>query len=202
KTKILCLNDDCPVALTSTIMKCFERLGPLQFAYKPNRSTEDAIALTLHTALSQRDTYVRMLFIDYSSAFNTIVPSKLITKLRDLGLNTAFYDWILNFLTGRPQAVRMGSTTSSTLTLNTRRPPGLDDETAYREEVKSPDSKTKELIVDFRRKAERRTYAPLCINRTTVERVSSFRLGSQFLTWMVLLSRCETIGTVSVDDKR
>ena len=25
---------------------------------------------------------MRMLFIDYSSAFNTIVPSKLITKLR------------------------------------------------------------------------------------------------------------------------
>ncbi|KAI3357172.1 hypothetical protein L3Q82_015631 [Scortum barcoo] len=63
--------------------------------------------------------YVRMLFIDYSSAFNTIVPSKLVTKLRDLGINSALCDWILNFLTGRPQAVRMGSTTSSTLTLNT-----------------------------------------------------------------------------------
>ncbi|KAI3352083.1 hypothetical protein L3Q82_020909 [Scortum barcoo] len=118
KTKILCLNDYRPVALTSTIMKCFER---------PNRSTEDAIALTLHTALShldQRDKKMRMLFIDYSSAFNTIVPSKLITKLRDLGLNSALCDWILNFLTGRPQAVRMGSTTSSTLTLNTGAPQG------------------------------------------------------------------------------
>ncbi|KAI3360373.1 hypothetical protein L3Q82_002237 [Scortum barcoo] len=87
KTKILCLNDYRPVALTSTIMKCFERLvksfiissildslDPLQFAYRPNRSTEDAIALTLHTALShldQRDTYVRMLFIDYSSQHST-----------------------------------------------------------------------------------------------------------------------------------
>ncbi|CAB1445416.1 unnamed protein product [Pleuronectes platessa] len=30
-----------------------------------------------------------MLFIVYSSAFNTIVPLKLITKLRDLGLNIA-----------------------------------------------------------------------------------------------------------------
>ncbi|KAI3377806.1 hypothetical protein L3Q82_008949, partial [Scortum barcoo] len=62
KTKILSLNDYRPVALTSTIMKCFERLvksfitssipdslDPLQFAYRPNRSTEDAIALTLHT---------------------------------------------------------------------------------------------------------------------------------------------------------
>ncbi|KAI3360472.1 hypothetical protein L3Q82_002367 [Scortum barcoo] len=60
-----------------------------------------------------------------SSAFNTIVPSKLVTKLRDLGLNSAHdCDWILNFLTGRPQAVRMGSTTSSTLTLNTGAPQG------------------------------------------------------------------------------
>ncbi|KAI3375811.1 hypothetical protein L3Q82_004093 [Scortum barcoo] len=61
-----------------------------------------------------------MLFIDYSSAFNTIMPS----KLRDLELSSALCDWILNFLTGRPQAVWMGSTTSSTLTLNTGTPQG------------------------------------------------------------------------------
>ncbi len=35
-----------------------------------------------------------MLFIDYSSAFNTIVPSKLVTKLRDLRLNNALCEWI------------------------------------------------------------------------------------------------------------
>jgi hypothetical protein len=78
---------------TSIAIKCFERLvmayintipslDPLQFAYCPNRSTNDAISIPLHTALPQldkRNTYVRMLFIDYSSAFNTIVPSKLIT---------------------------------------------------------------------------------------------------------------------------
>ena len=89
--------------------------------------SDDAIALTLHTALShldQRNTHVRMLFIDYSSAFNTIVPSKLAVKLRDLGLKTALGDWILNFLTGRPQAVRIGKATSSTLTLNTGAPQG------------------------------------------------------------------------------
>ncbi|KAI3371630.1 hypothetical protein L3Q82_024199 [Scortum barcoo] len=58
--------------------------------------------------LPHRHTYVRMLFID-SSAFNTIVPS----KLRDVGLNTALCDWLAPFLMGRPQAVQMGSTTSS-----------------------------------------------------------------------------------------
>jgi hypothetical protein len=86
-------------------MKCFERLvmayinsilpdtlDPLQFSYRPNRSTDDTISIALHTALShldKRNTYVRMLFIDYSSAFNTIVQTKLITKLRTLGLNTS-----------------------------------------------------------------------------------------------------------------
>ena len=116
-------------------MKCIERLvmaninnfipgtlDPLQFAYSTNRSTDYAISIALHNALShldKRNTYVRMLFIDYSSAFNTIVPSKLITKLRTLGLNTSLCNWILDFLTGRPQVVRVGNNTSTTLILNT-----------------------------------------------------------------------------------
>ena len=53
---------------------------PLQFAYCFNRSIDDAISLALHTALEHlenKNTYVRLPFIDYSSAFNTIVPSKL-----------------------------------------------------------------------------------------------------------------------------
>ena len=86
---------------------------------------DDAISIALHTALSQldkRNTYVRMLFIDYSSTFNTIVPTKLITKLRTLGLNTSLCNWILDFLTGRPQVVRAGNNTSATLILNTGAP--------------------------------------------------------------------------------
>jgi hypothetical protein len=83
EAKVTCLNDYRPVALTSVAMKCFERLvmahinsifpdtlGPLQFAYRPNRSTDDAISIVLQTALShldKRNTYVRILFIDYSA---------------------------------------------------------------------------------------------------------------------------------------
>ncbi len=71
--KTICLNDYHPLALTSTIMKCFERLvktfitsslpdslDPLQFVSSPKRTTDDAISLTLHTALfrlNQRNTY-------------------------------------------------------------------------------------------------------------------------------------------------
>ena len=46
---------------------------------------------------------MRMLFNDYSSALNTIVPSKLITKFGTLGLNTSLCNRILDFLTGQPK---------------------------------------------------------------------------------------------------
>ncbi len=83
---------DRPIAL----MKCFERLvlhhlktclpstfDAHQFAY---RSTEDAIAKALHNALSHlehQESYVRMLFIDDSSAFNTIIPDPQIWAYMD-----------------------------------------------------------------------------------------------------------------------
>ena len=69
--------------------------------------------------LDKRNIYVGMLLFDYSSVFNTIVPSKVITKLRTLGLNTSLCNWILDFLTVCPQVVRVGNNTSATLILNT-----------------------------------------------------------------------------------
>ncbi len=252
-SKPSCLNDYRPVALTSTVMKVFERLlkkhicssipatlDPLQFAYRPNRSTDDAISQVLHSSLTHIDSkngnYVRLLFIDYSSAFNTIVPTKLAVKLSDLGLNTSLCDWIQDFLTARPQVVKVGQFTSNSITLNIGAPQGCvlspllyslythdcvsshsstsiikfaddtvvlglinnDDETAYLDEVERLTSwcqdnclslnvsKTKELIVDFR-KRQQRPYTPLMISGTPVERVSCFKyLGvniSEDLTW-------------------
>uniref|UniRef100_A0A8K9V2X2 Reverse transcriptase domain-containing protein n=1 Tax=Oncorhynchus mykiss TaxID=8022 RepID=A0A8K9V2X2_ONCMY len=140
KAKVTERNDYRPVALTSVIMKCFERLvkdhitstlpdtlDPLQFVYRPNRSTDDSIATTLHTALThldKRNTNVRILFIDYSSAFNTIVPFKLVTKLKTLDLDPALCNWVLDFRTGRLQVVRVGNNISTPLILNTGAPQG------------------------------------------------------------------------------
>ena len=60
-----------------------------------------------------------MLFIDYSSAFNTIVPSKLVINLNTRGHDPALCNWVLDFLTGRPQVVRVGNNISTPLILNT-----------------------------------------------------------------------------------
>ena len=59
-----------------------------------------------------------MLFIDYSSAFKTVLPHKLTSKLQNLGLNSTLCDWLSDFLTGRPQSVRIGNITSNSLVMN------------------------------------------------------------------------------------
>jgi hypothetical protein len=52
------------------------------------------------------------------------VPSKLIPKLRTLGLNTSFCNWILYFLLGHPEVVRVGNNISAMLNLNMGAPQG------------------------------------------------------------------------------
>ncbi|PJG57318.1 RNA-directed DNA polymerase, partial [Aeromonas cavernicola] len=140
KPTITGLNDYRPVALTSVVMKSFERLvlnhlktltnsrlDPLQFAYRANRSVDDAVNLGLHYILQHLDrpgTYARMLFVDFSSAFNTIVPHTLCSKLSQLSVPTDLCNWIYSFLTNRSQQVRMGHVTSDTRHTNTGAPQG------------------------------------------------------------------------------
>ncbi len=97
KPKITRLNDYRPVALTYVIMNSLEKLvlaylkditgpllDPLQFAYRENRSVDDAVNMGLHYILQHLDqsgTYVRILFVDFSSFFSTIIPTLLQTKL-------------------------------------------------------------------------------------------------------------------------
>ncbi|KAJ8354257.1 hypothetical protein SKAU_G00218240 [Synaphobranchus kaupii] len=151
-------------------------------------------------------------------AFNTIIPQQLICKLDQLGLNTSLCNWLLDFLSERPQAIRVGNNTSSSITLSTGAPQGCvlspllftllthdctttystnhmakfaddttlvglitkDDETHYRKEVDLLTtwcrdnnlllnvSKTKEIVVDFRRGHTQ--HPPLTINGAAVER--------------------------------
>ncbi len=247
KTNATTMNDLRPVALTAAAMKCLEKLvlthinsvvphtvDPYQFAYRPNRSVDDAVALALHSILQHLDsnnTYALLLFLDYSSAFNTIRPLKLTAKLADLGVPTPSRNWILDFLTDRPQVVRMGKKVSAELTVSTGTPQGCclspelfslytydcapphnnnsiiikyaddttiiglirgGDESAYRDLVSKiavygEDNdlvlnldKTRELIVDYRRKAP--PLQSLTINRTEAERTDSHKFLGLYIT--------------------
>lgn len=129
QVKVTCLNDYRPVALTPIPVKCLEQLvikyikkdlpstlDHYHFVYRENRSMGDASTIVLHTLmehLERKNTYARLLFIDFSSAFNTILPNKLLTKLYNLGLNIPLYNWTLDFLTNRCQCMRTGQHTSA-----------------------------------------------------------------------------------------
>ncbi|KAK1790227.1 hypothetical protein P4O66_014145, partial [Electrophorus voltai] len=161
------VNDYCPVALTSVVMKCFEKLvrdfitssqpasmDSLQFAYHHNRSTDDAIAHLLHTTLTHLDN----------------------------GRDHNQYGWAtvsstLTFSTGGPQGCVLSpllyslytydctATSSSTIIVKFADDLITDNnERAYLEEIKHLEnwcqkknlllnvSKTKELIVDCSKK--------------------------------------------------
>ena len=62
--------------------------------------------------------------MDFSSAFNTIIPQKLFNKLIHMGVERSLCVWILDFLQDRPQSVRIGKQTSKEITLNVGAPQG------------------------------------------------------------------------------
>ncbi|XP_061639064.1 uncharacterized protein LOC133482679 [Phyllopteryx taeniolatus] len=124
KPAISGLNDYRPVALTSVVDHLKSVTGPLldplQFAYQ-----DDAVNMGLHFIRKHLDsagTYARILFVDFSSAFNTIIPELLSSKLLQLSVSPAICQWIYSFLTGRTQQVRLGETTSSTRSISTGAP--------------------------------------------------------------------------------
>ncbi|KAK3517000.1 hypothetical protein QTP70_029969, partial [Hemibagrus guttatus] len=183
-------------------------LDPMQFAY---RSTDNAISTTLHlhlTHLDNKDTYVQILFTDFSSAFNTIIPQHPHRELSLLGTNTSLCNWILDFLTGRPQSVQIRNSISITTILSTGDLQGymlspllfthdcaamhssvhiikLTDDTTIANNLSLNLEKTKEMIIDFRRAQS--DHSPLNIDGCNVELIKSTKfLGvhlAEDLTW-------------------
>ncbi|KAJ8353566.1 hypothetical protein SKAU_G00211330 [Synaphobranchus kaupii] len=98
KKNISCLNDYRPVALTPHPMKCFEK------AVLPH------IVAPLPPGLDP-----------YQFAYRA---NRLVPKLLDLGLSHSTCLWIKDFLSDRPQRVRIGPHTSTTLSLSTGSPQG------------------------------------------------------------------------------
>ena len=77
--------------MTSVVMKVLQRL----------RSTDDAVNMALHYVLEHLDTagnYARILFADFSWAFNTIIPHTLKRQLSLLEVPVSTCKWITEFL--------------------------------------------------------------------------------------------------------
>ncbi len=66
------------------------QLDPYQFAYKDNRGTDDAVVTITHFILQHLENpkaYARLLFVDFTSAFNMLQPHILLSKLRQMSVN-------------------------------------------------------------------------------------------------------------------
>ena len=140
KQSVQNMNDVRPVALTSVLMKCLERLvlkelrkstediqDAMQFAYRAKRGVEDAILMFLDNIYKHIDSprnYCRILFADFSSAFNTIQPHIMVSKLINMNINKCVIAWIFEFLTNRPQYVKLNGVTSDLIFTNTGAPQG------------------------------------------------------------------------------
>ncbi len=99
----------------------------LQFAYKAQRGTEDATLTLLHvisTHIQHPGAFARILFIDFSSAFNTLRIDILLDRLLKLDTNGHLVLWIKDFLADHPQRVSVQGTMSDEVILNTGVPQG------------------------------------------------------------------------------
>lgn len=228
-----------PVALTSHLMKTMERLimdhlrgvvnptmDPLQFAYKQNIGVEDGVLYLQQRALAHLETAgnaVRVMFFDFSSAFNTIRPALLKGKLEKAGVDGSLTSWLMDYLTDRPQYVRLRGCESGVVVSSTGAPQGTvlspflftiytsdftydteschlqkfsDDsaiiarvsegnEAEYRSVIMDfvnwcernhlllNTSKTKEMVIDFRRRPT--PHSPVNIQGENIEVVESFK---------------------------
>ncbi|KAI3374121.1 hypothetical protein L3Q82_005982 [Scortum barcoo] len=175
------LNDFRPVALTSHVMKTMERLllhhlrpqthhalDPLQFAYREKTGVEDAIIFLLHRSLSHLDRgsgAVRITFLDFSSAFNTIQPLLLREQtdrdgswITPGGMDHRLPDWQTSYKSELCHVQKFTDDTAIVWAVS-----GVDRRTEYRELIKDfvtwcdsnhlllNTTKTREMVVDFRR---------------------------------------------------
>ena len=115
-----------PIALTSVIVKILEKiikkhlliylelnniLFKNQHGFLSKRSTLTNLIETLNFFTENVDakSNVDALYIDLSKAFDSVSHTKLIYKLKKYGFGGSFLTWIHNFLTNRPQVVKINS---------------------------------------------------------------------------------------------
>ena len=102
-------------------------IDPHQFAYNRGRGTDDALTSTTHLILKHLENssaYARLLFMDFSSAFNSMVPQTLLETLKQMEVNPYLIKWYGDFLIGRQQQVKVNSTLSDSLVISTGAPQG------------------------------------------------------------------------------
>ena len=134
--------DTRPISLTSCLSKVLEdfvvswliddikgKIDPYQFGCLKGTSTTYCLLDMIHSWLSHMDSssngkHIRVIFLDFSKAFDRIGHTFLIEKLLDLGVRRSLIPWIINFLCKRKQRVKIGETLSNWLPVTAGVPQG------------------------------------------------------------------------------
>ena len=96
-------------------------ISPAQYGGLPGSSTILALLNLLHNwyqALEKPKTVIRVLFLDFSKAFDLINHNKLLEDMKTLGVRDALIPWIASYLKGRKQRTKLGNVTSNLENVN------------------------------------------------------------------------------------
>ena len=132
--------NDRPISLTATLSKVLESFNaewirdsicqkpdPKQFGAIPGSSPVDALISLLHSLYADSDgngKTVCLFLLDFSKAFDPINYKILITKMRKLDINPSVINWVIDFLSGRKQRIKMGNIFSDWSSVNGGVPQG------------------------------------------------------------------------------
>src|SRR3989442_11306726 len=91
-----------------------------QFAFRPSGSTTSAVIslLSTVTVMLQENTYVRVVALDFSKAFDSVRHSELGRKLSAVPVSDQVYNWILKYIENRYHCTKAGGVFSSPAYIN------------------------------------------------------------------------------------
>lgn len=127
-----------PISLTPIIARVFEKavvrsvIYPIfqhpsvsdvfkdQFAFRPTGSTEAAIISILHhiTLLLTKHSFVRVIALDFSKAFDTVRHSSILSKLSALPIDDTFYNWFVRYFQNRSHVTKFQGFLSQPASIN------------------------------------------------------------------------------------
>lgn len=118
-----------PITLCSSLAKVLEKIvtkevlshcqrneliSPLQFGFMPKRSLTTQLLLCLDdwTKIVSSKKSCFIVYLDFKKAFDTVCHTKLIVRLRSLGIDGNVLSWISNYLSNRTQRVSISGALS------------------------------------------------------------------------------------------
>ena len=131
-------SDYRPISITPVLSRMLERIivrtflypaltsppAPLvfadQYAFRPTGSTTAALVAMLHsiTDMLSTSSYVIVLALDFSKAFDTVRHYTLLQKIGLLDIPDSVYNWFVNFFSERRHSTRYGGDISTMLEIN------------------------------------------------------------------------------------